>query len=235
VEVSWGVRITAFFPCPEFRRGIPGLLVKAYRISCWIIVSLVFVSGPLILSCGSREENSIKDQRRKEIRKIRRALIKRYNPTKFPSHVFGKRKVITYNLQRLLINEDGRPVLFSGHLDGITKQGELFEVHFSSWFSQGPTVSLLDRKQVRFQLQGDYETVKSVIENPPELDETPDDSFVAEKDFLVVCRVMSVRKVINYTFEDQTPGEEEAAIKMPDIFSVQGQLLEMVEFPQLNE
>lgn len=225
----------ALFPCPEFRGGIPGLLVKAYRISCWIIVSLVLASGPLVLSCGSHEEKSIKDQRRKEVRKIRRALIMRYNPTKFPSHVFGKRKVITYNLQRLLINEEGRPVLFAGHLDGITKEGDLFEIHFSSWFYHGPTVSLLDRKRVRFQLKGDYDTVKSVIENPPELGETSDDSFIAEKDFLVVCRVMSVRKIINYTFEGQTSGEEEAAIKMPNIFSVQGQLLEMVEFPKLNE
>jgi hypothetical protein len=194
----------------------------------------VLACAPLILSCGSQDE-SIKDQRRKEVRKIRRALIKRYNPTKFPAHLFGKRKTLTHDLHRFLIDEGERPVLFAGHLDGIIKEGEHFEIYLSSSFSHGPTVSLLDRKIVRFQLKGDYETVKSVIDSPPELDETDDDSVVAEKDFFVVCRVRSVRRIMNYTFEDQISGEEEVAIKMPDVFSVQGQLLEMVEFPKLNE
>jgi hypothetical protein len=234
-RVSWRQKTMDLFPCPEFHAETPGDRVRAYRISCWIIVSLVLACSPFILSCGSHEEKSIKDQHRKEIRRIRRALIEQYNPTKFPTHIFGKRKVITYDLQRLLISKDGRPVLFAGNLDGITKEGALFEIHFSSWFFHGPTVSLLDRKRVRFHLKGDYDTVKSVLEDPLELDEASDDSFIEEKDFLVVCRVMSVRKIINYTFEGQTSGEEDAAIKMPDIFSVQGQLLRMVEFPKLDE
>jgi hypothetical protein len=38
-------------------------------------------------------------------------------------------------------------------------------------------------------------TVKSVIDNPPESDESSDDSLIAEKDFIVVCRVTHVRKM----------------------------------------
>jgi hypothetical protein len=203
-------------------------------IARWVVVSLLSVCVALVLSCGPQEGRAPDQEQaplKRKIRKTRRKLIRKYDPIVFPSRVFSKRKLITYDLQKLLITEERRPVLFAGFFDDITEEDGEFEIHFSSTFSYGPVLSLLDKRRVRFHLTSDQESVQSILDNPPDLDTFYSRLLSGQKDFFVVCRVESVRKIINYAVEGYPRNEEEKRLRAPDIFIVEGELLEMVKYP----
>jgi len=91
------------------------------------------------------------------------------------------------HLQELLIQQDGKPVLFDGFLDDIIKDGKQFAVHFSSRLSHDS----LDDRTVRFHLKCKYGNVRSLIEKPPKYQRSSKYLFLKgiQKEFLVVYLV----------------------------------------------
>jgi hypothetical protein len=137
-------------------------------------------------------------------------------------------------LRELLIQKDGKPVLFDGFLDDITKDGKQFTVHFSSRLSHDS----LDDRTVRLHLKCQYGNVRSLIEKPPKYQRSSKYLFLKgiRKEFLVVCLVTDVKKIINYTVMGRsTEGTKEVdlEIESPDTFSVYGELLEMYKYSDI--
>jgi hypothetical protein len=137
-------------------------------------------------------------------------------------------------LQELLIGEDGKPILFEGFLDDITKDGEQFAVHFTSRLSHDSS----DDRTVRFHLKCQYGDVRRLIEKPPKHQRLSKYLFLKgiRKDFLVVCLVTDVKKIVNYTVMGRSSeGSKEVDLEVtsPDTFSVHGKLLEMVRYSDI--
>ena len=188
----------------------------------------------LLLACGSKEHDKSERKWEQKVTGVKTSLITRYKPTEFPPRDFTERKVFAYNLQALLIRRDEKPVLFDGFLDDITKDGKQFAVHFTSRLSHDST----DDRTVRFHLKCKYGDVKSLIEEPPKYQRLSRYLFLKgiRKDFLVVCLVTDVKKIVNYTvMAHSTEGSEEIGleVKSPDTFSVYGELLEMVKYSDI--
>jgi len=210
---------------------------------CILIGASVF-----FLSCDSREDKKSElkqkqEQWQRKVEEIRTTLTNRYNPIVFPSKEFARGKVFTYDLQNYLITDNGRPVLFNGTLDDITKDADHFTVHLSSHLTEYeiPGLELLDERRVRFHLECAYEDVKPLIENRLQSnDETYDDIFswlYRLDEFSVVCRIKDVKKIVNYTVQGHPIGSEEVELEVetPDVFSVNGELVTMVKHPKPAE
>ena len=188
----------------------------------------------LLLACGSREYEPSEQKWEEKTVGVKTSLITRYHPIEFPPRDFTERKVFTCNLQELLTGQDGKPVLFDGFLDDITRDEKGFAVHFTSRLSQDNE----DDRTVRFHLRCEYCDVKSLIENPPEYRRVSKYLFLKgiQKDFLVVCFITGVGKIINYSIIGRTKeGSEdvELDVKSPDTFSARGRLLEMVKYSDI--
>jgi hypothetical protein len=188
----------------------------------------------LLLACGSREYEPSEQKWEQKIVGVKTSLITRYHPIEFPPRDFTERKVFTYNLQELLIGQDGKPLLFDGFLDDITKDGSQFAVHFTSRLSYDDA----DDRTVRFHLTCEYNDVRLLIEKPPEYRRVSKYLFQKgiQKDFLVVCLVTDIRKIVNYSVMGRSrEGSEdvELDVKSPDTFSVHGKLLEMVKYSDI--
>jgi len=184
----------------------------------------------LLLACGSNEHEKSGRKWEQKVSGVKTRLITRYNPTEFPPKDFTERKVFTFNLQELLIQQDEKPVLFDGFLDDITKDGKQFAVHFTSRLSHDS----LDDRTVRFHLKCKYGDVRSLIERQPKYQRLSKYLFLKgiRKEFLVVCLITDVKKIVNYAVMGRsTEGSEEVdlEVKSPDTFSVYGELLEMVK------
>ncbi len=227
--------------------------MKKYSLSVlWCLISI----SSLQISCSSKGEKETRKSERKEVweqkvKDLRTTLINRHNPIVFPPKDFGKRKVFTYNLQKLLINKSGRPVLFDGTLDDITKDNDHFTVHFSSHLAEYevpglPSLGriLLDERRIRFHLKCRYEDVKSLLDSPPKgegeiLGEDEILSFLLfskKEGFYVVGLITQVNKIIRYTVECYPVSSEdvELEIESPDAFSVTGKLVEMLKYPPID-
>ncbi|KPK22019.1 MAG: hypothetical protein AMK69_20625 [Nitrospira bacterium SG8_3] len=188
----------------------------------------------LLLACGPSEYEPSEQKWEEKIVGVKTSLINRYHPIEFPPRDFTERKVFTYNLQELLIEQDGKPVLFDGFLDDITKDGKQFAAHFTSRLSYDDA----DDRTVRFHLTCEYNDVRSLIEKPPEYRRVSKYLFQKgiQKDFLVVCLVTDIRKIVNYSIMGRSrEGSEdvELDVKSPDTFSVHGKLLEMVKYSDI--
>ena len=213
-----------------------------------ILISIPF----LLISCdlqGKREIETKKQeakqkiqQEQKKIRTIMMDLIERHNPILFPPKNLSQQKIFTYNLQKVLIHESKKPVLFIGELEDITKNGNDFIVHFNCRFSQ----EFFDRRRIRLHLKCRYEDVNFLIENPPKYDATDFimGNIFGGNFFFVISKIIDVQKIRNYTVEGRTIKDSEDVeleIQSPDIFSVTGELVEIVEAgpvwvtPMLNE
>lgn len=186
----------------------------------------------LLLSCGSREHEKRELQQElweSKVNEVQTNLINHYNPIVFPPKDFSERKIITYNIEKLLINKDGRPVLFEGLFDDITRDGDQFFIHFLSLVS----LDYFDDRRIQWNLKCEYAQVKSIIDNPPAfdplMDALSDFTFMTERkgDLSVVCRVIDVKKIVNYTIE------EYSEVQTSDVFRVTGELMEMVKYPPL--
>lgn len=218
-----------------------------------IIGSLITVSV-LFISCDSSEEKGRQTSQKQEewkqkVKDVKTTLISRHNAIIFPPKGFGKRKVFTYNLQKLLINKDGRPILFDGTLDDITKDNDHFTVHFISYLAkyaeyEVPALQLLsnilDERRVRFHLKCKYEDVESLLDNPPNA-LRPMDGILGllygKEEFCVVCTVTHVDRILHYAVKARPISSEEAEIEIesPDTFSVTGELVEMLKYPEFSE
>ena len=188
----------------------------------------------LVLACGPKEHAPSGQEWEKKVRWVETSLMTRYNPTAFPPRDFTEKKVFTYNLQELLIGEDGKPVLFEGFLDDITKDGKQFAVHFTSRLSHDSS----DDRTVRFHLKCQYGDVRRLLEKPPKHQGLSKYLFLKgiRKDFLVVCLVTDVKKILNYSVMGlSTEGSKEVDldVKSPDTFSAHGTLLEMVKYSDI--
>ncbi len=188
----------------------------------------------LLLACASKENEQSGSNWEKKVMGVETSLMTRYNPTDFPPRDFTERKVFTYNLQELLIGEAGKPVLFEGFLDDITKEGKQFAVHFTSRLSNDSS----DDRTVRFHLKCQYGDVRPLLEKPPKYQGLSKYLFLKgiRKDFLVVCLVTDVKKILNYTvmgLSREGSKEVELDVKSPDTFSAHGTLLEMVKYSDI--
>ena len=96
---------------------------------------VTFVSA-MLLSCSSKDHDTPEQAWEEKFRNLEANLTERYQSVRFPPRDFTERRVFSYNLQKLLVNEDRRPVLFDGFLDDITKDGDRFIVHFTSRLSE---------------------------------------------------------------------------------------------------
>jgi hypothetical protein len=188
----------------------------------------------LLLACEPREHEPSGQEWEKKVRDVETSLMTRYNPTEFPPRDFTERKVFTYNLQELLIGEDGRPVLFEGFLDDITMDGKQFSVHFISRLSYDSS----DDRTVRFHLKCQYGDVRRLLKKPPKHERLSKYLFLKgiRKDFLVVCLVTDVEKILNYTvmgLRREGSQDVDLDVKSPDTFSARGTLLEMVKYSDI--
>jgi hypothetical protein len=188
----------------------------------------------LLLACGSKEHEPSEQEWEQKIVSLKNSLTTRYDAIEFPPRDFTERKVFTYNLQKLLIGQTGKSVLFDGFLDDITKDGKQFAVHFTSRLSYDDA----DDRAVRFHLKCEYADVRSLIEKPPRYQRVSKYLFQKgiRKDFLVVCLVTDVKKIENYSVMGRSrEGSEdvELDVKSPDTFSVHGKLLEMVKYSDI--
>lgn len=168
------------------------------------------------------------------MRGVRTQLMRRYNAIEFPPKDFSERKVFTFNLQRTLIREDEKPVLFEGFLEDITKDGEQLAVHFTSRLSHDSS----DDRTVRFHLKCPYKDVRRLLEKPPKYQDLSRYLFLKgiRKDFLVVCVVTEIERIKNYTLRHLSgTGSQEVDldVESPDTFSAQGTLLEMVKYSDI--
>jgi hypothetical protein len=218
----------------------------------WVVICVLFLVTTY--SCGEssdnkkeREKASLLSQQQEAIKK---GVISKYeNALIFPSKDFLLKRVFTYTLQKLLLSNEGRPVIFNGYLEDISKKGKQFFIHFS--FALDISKILLEEKSsfpslllsgfvgktIRFHLKCDYEDVKPLLDATYS---TPSDAsgFAAimagvtkTSDFLVVCKVSDVTKIVNYTVQGYPVSEEEVELEIetPDFFSVNGELIEMVK------
>ena len=188
----------------------------------------------LVLACGPKEHAPSEQELEQKVRGVKTGLITRYNPTEFPPRDFTERKVFTCNLQELLIGENGKPILFEGFLDDITKDGEQFAVHFTSRLSHDSS----DDRTVRFHLKCQYGDVRRLIEKPPKHQRLSKYLFLKgiRKDFLVVCLVTDVKKIVNYTVMGRSSeGSKEVVLEVtsPDTFRLHGTLLEMAKYSDI--
>jgi len=193
-------------------------------------VALLWVSF-LLLSCGPRDHEELPQGWEQEMRHITQTLVKRHDPVRFPPGDFAERKVFTYNLKDLLTNKEGRPVLFDGFLDDIIEQGNQTFVHFTCRLSDDPS----EDREVRFRLKCNFGDVRSLLDHPPEYHGLAKYLFLKgiRKDFLVLCVVTDVAKIVSYSVVGQSSEGSERVdleIQSPDTFSVKGELLRMVKY-----
>jgi hypothetical protein len=215
-----------------------GLVISRYsqfwtKMTFYMAGVLICISI-LLLACGPKEHEPSGQRWEKEVRGVETSLLTRYNPTEFPPRDFTERKVFTYNLQELLLGEDGKPVLFEGFLDDITKEGKQFAVHFTSRLSNDSS----DDRTVRFHLECQYSDVRLLLEKPPKYQDLSKYLFLKgiRKDFLVVCLVTDVKKILNYSvmgLSREGSKEVDLDVKSPDTFSANGTLLEMVKYSDI--
>jgi hypothetical protein len=199
------------------------------------MAGVVLCVSALLLSCSSKEYDTSEQQWEEEVKNLKTTLINRYNPIRFPPQDFAQRRVFTHNLERLLVNQDGKPVLFDGFLDDITKDGNQFLVHFTARLSSDASHD----RTVKFHLRCTYSDVQTLLEKPPEYRDVSKYLFLkgVHKDFLVVAQITDVKKIVNYTvLATSSEGTEQVnlEIRSPDTFSVYGELLEAVKYAKAS-
>jgi hypothetical protein len=199
------------------------------------MAGVVICVSALLLSCSSEEYDDSGQEWEERFRNLETTFMNRYHPVRFPPPDFARRKVFTHNVQKLLVNENGKPVLFDGFLDDITKDGDQFFVHFTSRLSNDASYN----RTVRFHLRCGYGDVQSLLEEPPEYRDVSKYLFLkgVQKDFLVVAQITDAKKIVNYTvLATSSEGTEQVdlEIRSPDTFSVNGELLEMVKYSKIS-
>lgn len=200
------------------------------------MAGIIICVSALLLSCNSKEYDGSEREWEEKFRNLKTTLINRYRPIWFPPQNFAEKRIFTYNLQELLVNQDGKPVLFDGFLDDITKDGDQFFVHFTSRLSDDASYD----RTVRFHLRCEYGDVRSLLEKPPEYRDVSKYLFLKgiQKDFLVVAQITDAKKIVNYTvLATSSEGTEQVdlEIRSPDTFSVNGELLEMVKYSKIPQ
>jgi len=212
--------------------------MKPKHISVLLTTALCLISA-----CWNNSEKvSEYEKREKEAKAQFISRFSHLNPIIFTPDAFSNKKIFTYTLQKLLLDEDGRPVVFDGYLDDITKVEKQFIIHFTGVIGNDES----DGRRIRFHLKCDYEDVKQLIENPPEYDPLLYDLRFLNKDFLIICKVLDVKKIVTYNTHKflssypSYPGDDsgdvfEVETGPPDVFSVNGDLIEMVKYINIGK
>jgi len=185
----------------------------------------------LLLSCGPKDRKEPTQRWEQEIQEITQALVVQHHPVRFPPEGYAERKVFTYNLKRLLANNEARPVLFDGFLDDITEQENQTIAHFTCRLSHDPS----EDRTVRFHLKCSHSDVKSLLNYPPAYHRLARYLFLKgiRKDFLVLCVVEDVTKMVSHFVvgrSSEGPERVDLDIQSPDTFSAKGHLLKMLRY-----
>lgn len=216
------------------------------------LICILIFTQVLFFSCGTKERDKSKqnqEQEKKEQEKkvngLKTSLINRYSPIILPSKKLRKGKVFTFELEDFLITQDRKLTLFEGNLDDITKNDNHFTAHFTANLIEYATdnYQLFDERKIKFHLRCKYEDFNTLIESQLKHKNQEDDvdfllrSLMGKPDYFVVCSVTQVNKIAYYAISGYPINSEEAEIKIdfPDMFSVSGELIEMVKFPELTE
>jgi hypothetical protein len=199
-----------------------------------LILGAVIVFAALLPACDSRKQEKTSERWDEKLQAFGAIWADRYDAVVFPPKSFAHRRIFTENLRSLLINQEGRPVMFDGFLEDIAEQGDQFYVQFISRLSHVPA----DERSVRFYLSCDYEDVQTFLEKPPESDLMSRYLFLRgiRKDFLVVARVTDVKRIEHYRVvghSSEGSDKVDLEIQAPDTFSVQGELVKMVKYSEI--
>jgi hypothetical protein len=199
-----------------------------------LILGTLVSFAVLLLACDSRKQEKTSQRWDEKLQAFRAIWADRYDPVLFPPKSFAHRRIFTENLRSLLISQAGRPVMFDGFLEDITEQGDQFYVRFISRLSHVAA----DERSVRFHLSCEYEDVQTFLEKPPEYDLMSRYLFLRgiRKDFLVIARVTDVKKIEHYRVigrSSEGSDKVDLEIQAPDIFSVQGELVNMVKYSEI--
>jgi hypothetical protein len=192
--------------------------------------------GVSMLSCDSGGPDQSRMRWNERLAAFEQARVDQYDAIRFPPQSFAGRRVFMLNLQSLLMNQDGRPILFNGFLEDITREEGQFYVHFTSRLSN----EVSDRRTVQFHLRCGYDDVRALLEKPPEHDSVSRYLFLRgiRKDFLVVAGVENVERVAHYeVVGHSSEGSEKVdlEIQAPDTFSADGELVSMVKYSEIPE
>ena len=145
----------------------------------FVIIALTLLS----VSCGSENGNHQQaGEGLSDEQGVRKSLSKRYRAIVFPPKSVPTKKIFTYNLDRMLVNTDGRPVLFKGYLDDIYTDDDEIIVQFVTCLSD----ELWDDRRVFFRLKCKQEDIEPILANPPKWENFHEQWLLKEKDFLVV-------------------------------------------------
>lgn len=219
------------------------------QIKCVFIIFLMIFVSLLQFSCVSKQEKNerLLEQQKKEwerrVNEMRAILIKRYNPIVLPLDELQNQRVFTYTVQRLLINEDKRPVLFDADIDDITQQGDNLTLQFNSYLTKrdigfGPMGDI----EIKFHLKASFEDIKPFIEIPhTQRGILFKDSLsylivhgVIPREYGIVCSVSDIRKITRYTQNPITGEKDEIEIESaPHLFIATGELIDAVKYPKI--
>jgi hypothetical protein len=197
-------------------------------------VGAIFCISFYLLSCGPKDQQESTQGWEEEARKIKQTLIKEYDAVPFPPENYADAKVFTYNLKRLLANQESRPLVFDGFLDDIMVEEDQVFVHFVCPLSHDPS----EDRIVKFKLNCSCQDVRPLLDNPPEYHRMARYLFLKgiRKDFLVLCVVTDVAKIVNYSVVGVTSEGSERIdldIHSPDTFSARGKLLKMMKYSHI--
>ncbi len=155
------------------------------------------------------------EERQQKSDNIENELLSRYDTLELPSDLLSKRRyyIYTYGLQKFLIHDNKKPILFNGSLEDITKEGNKFIVHFKPR-PRGRIIS--------FHLKCEDGYVNSILEN-----QSKERRKYDPEEYWVVCRVTEVNKV-SYVLGSYKK-KVELLIDIPDLYSIEGEVIEMVK------
>lgn len=204
-------------------------------------ILLVATCSYLISGCGPSYEEKEK-QRKDELQKQQQQertfiedISRKYDAMLFPP-ADVKDNLFTYELQRILKGNTGRPILFRGYLEDIEEVGNGVIVEFSSSINGG-IGDITGSSIVLFRLEASPAQTEVLI------GETRTDPlmrqlrFLLEPDYLVVAKIQNMARARRYEFRGYSYGEEDVEIEVetPPTFVSAGELIDIIRFPKHDE
>jgi hypothetical protein len=187
-------------------RGSRGYMKRQYIWFMILCILLSLVSYNLFgKKVSKRYSESVKrgEERQQKSDNIENELLSRYGTLELPDDLLSKGRyyIYTYGLQKFLIHDNRKPILFNGSLEDITKEGNEFIVHFKPRSLGG---------RISFYLKCKDGYANSILKNQSKQRRKYD-----LEEYWVVCRVTEVNKV--------------SEVDTPELYSIKGEVIEMVK------